>query len=118
MNYISSSCRENLCIVTNLWMTNSCIALIRLYIMNIEGVAVVLCSSGMLYSMDWWPVTDVLGQPTSPIFTGRVCPKMSVTKYQSLLLDIPTEQRSHALHSKSQKNVHEYLLFDLPYHDL
>lgn len=30
-----------------------------------------LYSCGMLYSIDWYLVTDVLGQPSSPIFKGH-----------------------------------------------
>ena len=80
MNYISSSCREGLCNVINLWVTNSCTApiwlyrmikkslctcflccknqvhrdfLIAVYIMNIEGITVGLCCSGKLHSTCW-----------------------------------------------------------------
>lgn len=71
-----------------------------------------LCSFGIWDDTEWMFVTDILGQPVGPIFSGQVwppkmgpisCPNTSVTKNKSMLPKIPVECRSYLFCSRSLK---------------
>jgi hypothetical protein len=74
---------------------------------KLRSLARDLRSSGALSGVHWWSVTDVWGQHIGPIFKGQSvqliledgtpigCPEMSVTNYQSNLINIPEERKSH-----------------------
>jgi hypothetical protein len=51
-----------------------------------------LCSSGMLHSINWYLLTDVLGQPISPIFKGQAIHRQLTTN-----LHCVTSQKSKDL---------------------
>ena len=75
-------------------------------------------TSGMLCNTDWQLVTGISGQSISPIFwplkTGPISyPETLATNYQSILCNIPEEQRSPLHCGRSMKScalLHLYLV--------